>query len=106
MYVLCLEVFVVSFFFVDEFFSFKGSNVIGISRCDSLFVFFVLDVIGGEDIVDRSLGGVGNSFDVFIVVKFNLRFDEGSGGFVVDGIEEIVDGEVFDFISFGVFDGK
>lgn len=106
MHVLCLEALVVSLLLADELLSFKGSNATGTSRCDSLPVLLVLDVTGGEDTVDRSLGGAGNSLDVPIAVKLNLRLDEGSGGLVADGIEETVDGEVSDLTSLGVLDGK
>lgn len=56
--------------------------------------------------MDRSLGGTGNSLDVSIAVKLDLRLDEGSGGLVADSIEKTVDGEVSGLTGLGVLDGK
>lgn len=106
MHIFGLEALVISLLLADKPFSLKGSNTTGTSRCDSLPVLLVLYVTGGEDTMDRSLGGAGNSLDVSIAVKLDLRLDEGSGGLVADSIEKTVDGEVSGLTGLGVLDGK
>lgn len=105
-YIFGHEVLVISLLLTDESLGLKGSNTTGTGRGDSLPVLLVLDVTSGEDTVDRSLGGTGNSLDVSIFVKLELRLDESSGGLVADSVEETVDREVSDLTSLGVLDGK
>lgn len=105
-YIFGHEVLVISLLLTDKSLGLKGSNTTGTGRGDSLPVLLVLDVTSGEDTVDRSLGGAGNSLDVSIFVKLELRLDESSGGLMADSVEETVDREVSDLTSLGVLDGK
>ena len=96
------DIFIFCLFLSDQSFSFKGSHTTGSSRSDGLSVLFVLNITGGEDTFDACLGCSRDGQDITIFIEIKLRFDERSGWFVSDGVEETVDWEISGFFRLGV----
>lgn len=69
-------------------------------------VFFILHVSRSENTLDARLRRSGDRSDVSVLVRLDLPLDEVGRGFVTDGVEETVDGEVAGFVGLEVSDGE
>lgn len=81
-------------FLTDQSFRLQRSHTSRSGRRDGLSVFLILDITRRKDTFDGCLRGTRDSSDVSIFVQCDLALDEGSGGFVSDGVEQTVDLEI------------
>lgn len=73
---------VLSLLLADQPLCLQSGHASRTGRGDGLSVLLILDITGGEDTLDRSLGGSGHSHNVAVLVAVDLSLDKSSGGLV------------------------
>lgn len=76
------DTFILGLLLADQPLCLQSGHTSRTGRGDSLSVFLILDITGGEDTLDRGLGGSGHGDNVAVLVTVDLSLDESSGGLV------------------------
>lgn len=82
MYLLGRDALILGLFLSNQPLGLESSHTSRPSGRDGLPVLLVLDITRGEHALDGGLGGAGDSEDVAVCVKLELRLDKSSSGFV------------------------